>query len=79
MIEPTRKPLLVVLLILALIARCLAQGMSGRTHAKQAPISSGVTTGAAHPAVKDAKHRPITAGGFVDDAPVIFNDITRQS
>jgi hypothetical protein len=27
----------------------------------------------------DAKHRPITAGGFVDGAPVIFVDITHES
>src|SRR6266576_964845 len=46
---------------------------------KQAPMASGVATGAAHAAVKDSKSRPITAGGFVDDAPVIFSDITRQA
>ena len=39
----------------------------------------GVSTAGAHEAVKDAQHRPITAGGFVDNAPVIFTDITRQS
>jgi hypothetical protein len=39
----------------------------------------GVATGAAHPAVKDVTGRPITAGGFVDGAPVIFADITKQA
>src|SRR5271170_4006441 len=39
----------------------------------------GVSTGAAHPAVKDSKSRPITAGGFVDNAPVVFIDITVQA
>ncbi|PYV95998.1 MAG: CRTAC1 family protein [Acidobacteria bacterium] len=39
----------------------------------------GVSTGAAHAAVKDAQSRPITAGGFVDGAPVVFTDITKQS
>ena len=39
----------------------------------------GVATGAAHPAVKDATGRPITAGGFVDGAPVVFADITKQA
>src|SRR5882672_9985155 len=39
----------------------------------------GVSTGAAHPAVKDSKSRPITAGGFVDGAPVVFEDITMKS
>ena len=45
---------------------------------QQAPMG-GVSTGAAHAAVKDAQSRPITAGGFVDGAPVIFIDITKQS
>jgi hypothetical protein len=40
---------------------------------------SGMSTGGAHPSVKDARSRPITAGGFVDGAPVIFADITKQS
>ena len=41
--------------------------------------SGGVSTGAAHPAVKDDKSRPITAGGFVDGAPVVFVDIAKQA
>ena len=40
---------------------------------------SGVTTAGAHAAIKDEKSRPITAGGFVDGAPVVFTDITKQS
>ena len=44
------------------------------------PVSPrGMATGGAHAPVRDALHRPITAGGFVDDAPVIFEDITKQS
>jgi enediyne biosynthesis protein E4 len=46
---------------------------------KQGQGEMGVATGAAHPAVKDAQSRPITAGGFVDGAPVIFADITKQA
>src|ERR1041385_3215760 len=41
--------------------------------------SRGMATGGAHATVRDALHRPITAGGFVDDAPVIFTDVTKQS
>jgi len=37
---------------------------------------SGMSTGGAHAPVKDALARPITAGGFVDGAPVIFVDAT---
>ncbi len=40
---------------------------------------SGMSTGGAHAPVKDALHRPITAGGFVDGAPVVFADITRAA
>ena len=40
---------------------------------------NGMSTGAAHAAVKDAQSRPITAGGFVDGAPVIFTDITHTA
>jgi len=32
-----------------------------------------------HPPFFDAQHRPITAGGFVEGAPVVFQDITHQS
>ena len=39
----------------------------------------GVSTGAARAPVKDAQSRPITAGGFVDDVPVVFIDISKQS
>ena len=77
--EPTPKLLLVVLAVSASVAACWAQGMESAPAAKQPQISSGVTTGAAHAAVKDAQNRPITAGGFVDGAPLIFSDITKQS
>src|SRR5579863_9986949 len=40
---------------------------------------SGMSTGAARAPVKDALSRPITAGGFVDGAPVIFSDVTRAA
>lgn len=43
------------------------------------PQQSGVSTGAAYPAVKDAESRPITAGGFVDGAPVVYTDITHAA
>jgi enediyne biosynthesis protein E4 len=49
------------------------------SHKEQPSSGMGVSTGAAHPAVKDSRSRPITAGGFVDDAPVVFTDITKQA
>jgi hypothetical protein len=39
----------------------------------------GMSTGVAHAPVKDALSRPITAGGFVDGAPVVFTDITHAA
>jgi hypothetical protein len=56
-------------------------------HAQQNPAEkgaeqsrqSGMSTGAAHAPVKDALSRPITAGGFVDGAPVVFADITHAA
>jgi hypothetical protein len=64
------------LCLLLLIA--LASILSGRAQeevpekakSQQAPMG-GVATGAAHAAQKDAQSRPITAGGFVDGAPVV--------
>ena len=46
---------------------------------KEPSSGGGVSTGAAHAAVKDAQSRPITAGGFVENAPVVFEDVTRQA
>jgi enediyne biosynthesis protein E4 len=48
----------------------------GDAHATQ---SGGSSTGGAHPAILDAQHRPITAGGFVANGPVIFRDVTEQA
>ena len=41
--------------------------------------TNGTSTGGAHAPVKDALSRPITAGGFVDGAPVVFSDITHAA
>jgi hypothetical protein len=65
-----------------LVSACLwqdtaAQKPGDRKPQKQEPM--GVATGAPHAPVKDAMSRPITAGGFVDDAPVVFLDITKQA
>ena len=32
-----------------------------------------------HPPVFDSQHRPITAGGFVEGAPIIFEDVTHKA
>jgi len=63
---------------IALSAFFLARGSTGQ-QPKQASTGMGVATGGAHPAVKDSLSRPITAGGFVDGATVVFSDITKQA
>src|SRR6266702_1644093 len=56
----------------------LGQGLSQQDPAEknERQQQSGMSTGAAHAPVKDALSRPITAGGCVDGAPVVFADIT---
>ena len=51
----------------------------GQEEKAKAPQPMGVVTGKHRPPVKDAQSRPITAGGFVDGAPVVFTDATRES
>src|SRR5262249_2350853 len=46
---------------------------------QQSGTQSGASTGAAHAPVKDALSRPITAGGFVDGAHIVFADITHAA
>jgi hypothetical protein len=41
--------------------------------------SGGNSTGGTFAPVYDSEHRPITAGGFVDHGPVVFQDITKQA
>jgi len=41
--------------------------------------SGGASTGGVFAPVLDEKHRPITAGGFVDGAPIIFEDVTKKA
>jgi enediyne biosynthesis protein E4 len=63
------------LMLLVLSGAGMAQTAPAESHGQQ----SGMSTGAAHVPVKDALHRPITAGGFVEGAPVIFSDIAHAA
>ena len=55
-----------------------AQPVKPQTNTPQ-PQTGGVNTGGAHPAVLDSEHRPITAGGFVKNGPIIFQDIAQKA
>lgn len=74
-----RHPLLSLLIALPFVFLGDAKTrQASEKPATQNPVG-GVSTGAAHAPVKDALSRPITAGGFVDGAPVIFVDATRAA
>src|SRR5262245_58970886 len=60
-------------------ARVFPQQAAPEQAQKDQPQQAGMSTGVARAPVKDAKNRPITAGGFVDGAPVIFADATHSS
>jgi len=72
------RPLRLIAVLTVLYVSGAAQ-QAGPGQKSQVPQSMGVSTGAAHAPVKDAQSRPITAGGFVDGAPVVFIDITKPA
>ena len=77
-VTPRTHAVITTLLVLFAIVDAGAQ----TGHSSQQPEAakpSGVTTSGAHRVVKDSQHRPITAGGFVDNAPVVFEDVTESS
>ena len=72
------------LLHLICLAGILIQATLGAAQEIEGPAtaqkqSMGVSTGPPRAPIKDAQSRPITAGGFVDGAPVIFEDATKVS
>ncbi|MGA8408236.1 MAG: CRTAC1 family protein [Candidatus Acidiferrales bacterium] len=71
---------------IAIFLLTLAAGLlfSGRAQSQQSskPVEAqqgGVSTAGARPAVLDAENRPITAGGFVDSGPIVFQDIAEKA
>ncbi len=65
---------------------CLAFALTMTALGQAAPAPQATQTGGGgnstagtHAAVHDAENRPITAGGFVDSGPVVFEDITQKS
>jgi hypothetical protein len=73
-------------LLCMIVACCLAgppqtaSAQSPDPSPAQAPQTQGaVSTGGAHAAVLDSEKRPITAGGFVESGPIIFQDIAEKA
>ncbi len=50
-----------------------------QTTTAQPGATSGVASGLAATPVYDEQKRPITAGGFVNEGPVVFEDVTKQA
>jgi hypothetical protein len=65
--------------ILALSACAVAQQQAEPTQAVQPQTPGVVSTGAAHAAVLDSEKRPITAGGFVERGPVVFQEVAEKA
>ena len=77
----TRRGILLSWLPAFLLATTVVNVSAQEADSHQPPQAQpmGVSTGPPHAAVKDAQARPITAGGFVDGAPIIFQDVTSSS
>jgi hypothetical protein len=60
----------------------ISLGISTAQQDKQKPQSGsigGIASGVAAAPIYDSQNRPITAGGFVDKGPVIFEDAAKQA
>src|SRR5438309_3344162 len=76
--RPTRKRL-ILLGPLAAFLSGLIPVVAGQSPQQNAPKPTGVRTGGVYAPLRDAKDRPITAGGFVDGAPIVFEDVIRMA
>jgi hypothetical protein len=68
--------------VCALSVFLIFPGIGRAQREAQKPQSTGmggIASGVAAAPVYDSQNRPITAGGFVDKAPVVFEDVTRQA
>ena len=68
-----------VTLVCCIVAITPAANAQSSGSAEGAQTQGAVSTGGAHAAVLDSEKRPITAGGFVDTGPVIFQDIAEKA
>ena len=71
-----------VLSIFILFVELAAVGQN--QEASSSPAASkqtqgAVSTGGAHAAVLDTEKRPITAGGFVESGPIVFQEVAEKA
>jgi len=57
----------------------ISQQAPAKPAAPAAQSGMGTSTGGVFAPVKDAQNRPITAGGFVDSGPIVFQDVSKQA
>ncbi len=77
---PRSRLLSITLIALSLLSPAArAQQAPPPAAAQQGGMSSGIAAGVAAAPVYDEQKRPITAGGFVDKGPIVFEDISKQS
>src|SRR5207248_5254486 len=79
------RPLFITIILLFLrSAQAAAQGGVSRPpqskpESQPGAHTAGMATSGVYGAIKDKQGRPITAGGFVESGPVIFQDITAKA
>src|SRR5437870_1982755 len=78
-LSPQKRLILRLLLVLLLLSQPAGVVPQAPQQKPQQPPPGGVSTGGIYAPVRDALSRPITAGGFVDGAPVVFEDVTQRS
>jgi enediyne biosynthesis protein E4 len=66
-------------LIASAIVIAILRAQNAHTTEPQSAGEGGMSTAGAHAAVLDAENRPITAGGFVEHGPVVFQDIAEKA
>src|ERR1700677_3209912 len=74
----------VLLTIMGIVSAAEPQAAPQGQEANQsaaAPLQSqgAVSSGGAHAAVLDNEKRPITAGGFVDSGPIVFQEVAEKA
>jgi hypothetical protein len=76
-----RSPLAVAISIsiVALASAFPWKALSQQPESAGASQQGSVSTGGARPVMLDSEKRPITAGGFVDSGPVVFQDVAEKA
>jgi enediyne biosynthesis protein E4 len=86
--ERFRTFALVLLTMMSMVTAAEPQVASQNREASQSAVNQSavpvqtqgaVSSGGAHAAVLDSEKRPITAGGFVDSGPIVFQEVAEKA